>query len=94
MAQTRSQYYRSSSPDYLEGDHTEDFEPMMDTNEAFEPVSALDTTRKLRVWSVGTFDEMEYDHYNMVRDRFLERVGGIFLPDWKLRFCTWMKEKR
>ena len=94
MVQTRSRYYRSPSPDYLEGAHTEDFEPAVDTNEASEPNSALDTTSRLRVWSVGTFDEMDDDPRQVVRDRFSGRAGGISLPDWKLRFRTWMKEKR
>ncbi len=67
---------------------------MVDTDEAFQPVSALDTTRRLRVCSVDTFDEMEDDPHNMVRDRFSGRAGGISLPDWKVRFQTWMKEKR
>lgn len=94
MVQTRSRYYRSPSPDYLDSDHIEDFEPVVDTDEAFQPVSALDTTRRLRVCSVDTFDEMEDDPHSMVRDRFSRRAGGISLPDWKLRFQTWMKEKR
>ena len=90
MVHTRSRYYRSSSPDYPEGEHTTDFGPGSDTNEAFEPISALDTDRRLRVWSVGTFDDMEDNH----RDCFLERIVEISLPNWKLRFQTWMKEKR
>ena len=94
MVQTRSRYYRSPSPDYLEGAHTVDFEPAVDTDEAFEPISALDTTSRLRVLSVGTFDEMDDDPRHVVRDRFSGRAGGISLPDWKLRFRTWMKEKR
>ena len=94
MVHTRSRYYRSPSPDYPEGEHTADFGPGSDTNEAFEPVSALDTDRRLRICSVGTFDDMEDDHRHTVRDRFSGRAGGISLPDWKLRFQTWMKEKR
>ena len=94
MVHTRSRYYRSPSPDYLEGADTTDFEPVVDTDEAIQPVSAWDTTRRLRVWSVGTFDDMEDDHRSMVRDRFSGRAGGISLPDWKLRFRTWMREKR
>lgn len=94
MVQTRSRYYRSPSPDYLEGEHTEDFGPLVDTDEAFQPDSTLDTTRRLRVLSVGTFDDMEDDHRGIVRDRFSGRAGGISLPDWRLRFRTWIKEKR
>ena len=94
MVQTRSRYYRSPWPDYLEDVHTTKLEPEVDTNEAFEPISALDTIIRLRIWSVGTFHEMEDDHYGSVRDQFSGRAGGISLPDWKLRFRTWIKEKR
>ena len=54
----------------------------------------MDTNHRLRVWGVGTFDAMEDDHRPVVRDRFSGRAGGISLPDWRLRFQTWMKEKR
>ena len=94
MVRTRSGYYRSPSPDFPEGAPSSDFEPGSDTDEAFEPISALDTDRRLPVWSVGTFDDMEDDHRHGVRDRFSGRAGGISLPDWQLRFQTWMKEKR
>lgn len=94
MVSTRSRYYRSPSPDFLECAPSSDLEPGSDTDEAFEPVSALDTDRRLQVWSVGTFDDMEDDHRHVVRDRFSGRAGGISLPDWQLRFQTWMKEKR
>ena len=94
MVSTRSRYYRSPSPDYQESAPLSDSGPGSDTDEAFEPISALDTDRRLRVWSVGTFDDMEDDHRHVVRDRFSGRAGGISLPDWRLRFQTWMKEKR
>ena len=94
MVNTRSRYYRSPSPDHAESVSTTDFEPGSDTDEAFEPVSASDTDRRLRVWGVGTFDDMEDDLRHVVRDRFSGRAGGISLPDWQLRFQTWMKEKR
>ena len=94
MVSTRSRYYRSPSPDYPESASYSDFGPGSDTDEASEPVSALDTDRRLRDLSVGTFDEMEDDPCHMVRDRFSGRAGGISLPDWRLRFQTWMKEKR
>ena len=93
MVRTRSDY-RSPSPDSAEGAPSSDFGPGSETDEAFEPISALDTDRRLRVWSVGTFDDMEDDHRHVVRDRFSGRAGGISLPDWQLRFQTWMKEKR
>ena len=70
MVSTRSRYYRSPSPDYQESAPHSDSGPGSDTDEAFEPVSALDTDRRLRVWSVGTFDDMEDDHRHVVRDRF------------------------
>jgi hypothetical protein len=57
-------------PDYLEDVHTTNLEPEVDTNEAFEPISTLDTTSRFRIWSVGTFDEMEDDHRGLVLDRF------------------------
>ena len=94
MVHTRSRYYRSPSPNYVEGVHVEDFGPVVDTDEAFEPISALDTTRRLRVSYVGTFDTIEGDHSGGVRDRFSGRAGSISLPDWKLRLRTWIKEKR
>jgi len=68
MVHTRSRYYRSPSLDYLKNTHTDDFEPVVDTNKAFEPILALDTTSRLRVWSVGTFHEIEDDHCSSVRD--------------------------
>ena len=94
MVSTRSRYYRSPSPDSPESAPSLDFGPGSDTDEASEPVLALDTDHRLRVWSVGTFDTMEDDHRSVVRDRFSGRAGGISLPDWRLRFQTWMKEKR
>ena len=94
MVSTRSRYYRSPSPDYSESVSTTNLGPGLDTNEAFEPISALDTNRRLWVWGVGTFDDMEDDPRHTVWDRFLEQAGGISLPDWRLRFQTWMKEKR
>ena len=62
MVSTKNRYYRSSSPDSPESAPPSYFGPGSDTDEAFEPVSALDTDRRLRVWSVGTFDDMEDDH--------------------------------
>ena len=79
MVQTRSRYYRSPSPDYLEGAHTEDFGPVVDTDEAFEPILALDTTSRLRVLSVGTFHEMDDDSRHMVTDWFSGRAESISL---------------
>ena len=70
------------------------FEPVVDTNEAFEPISALDTTSRLRVLSVDTFDDMDNDPHQMVKDPFLGRAGSISMSDKKLRFQTLMKEKR
>jgi hypothetical protein len=64
----------------LEDVHTTNLEPEVDTNEAFEPISALDTTSRLRIWSVGTFDEMEDDHRGSVRDRFSGRAGASPCP--------------
>ena len=81
MVSTRSRYYRSPSPDSPESVPSSDFGPGSDTDEAFEPVSALDTDHRLRVWSVGTFDAMEDDHRSNLRDRFSGRAGGISLPD-------------
>ena len=94
MVSTRSQYYRSPLQNPLESAPSSNFGPGSDTDEAFELVSALDTNHRLWVWSVGTFDAMEDDHRLVVRDRFSGRAGGISLPDWRLRFQTWMKEKR
>ena len=79
MVQPRSRYYRSPSPDYLEDVHTTNLEPEVDTNEVFQPISALDTTSRLRIWSVGTFDDMEDDDHGSVRDPFFSRAGNIFL---------------
>ena len=81
MVNTRSRYYRSPSPNYPESAPALDFGPGLDTDEAFEPNSTLDTDRRLRVWSVGTFDDMEDDHHHTMRDYFSGRVGGISLPD-------------
>jgi len=65
----------------------------VDTNKAFEPILALDTTSRLRVWSVGIFHKMDDNLHNMVRDRFSRRSGGISFPNWKLQSRTLMKEK-
>ena len=94
MVHTWSRYHRSLSLDYLKGTHTEKFGPTVDTNEAFEPISALDTTSRLRVLSVDTFDDMDNDPHQMVKDPFLGRAGSISMSDKKLRFQTLMKEKR
>lgn len=93
MVSTRSRYYRSPSPDYSESDHAPDFEPGSDTNEASEPISTLDTDRRLRVRSVDTFGDMEDDYRPMARNQFSGRAGGISLADWRLRFETWMMER-
>ena len=86
MVSTRSRYYRSPSPDYSESVSTTNLGPGLDTDEAFEPILALDTNRRLRVWRVGTFDDMEDDQRHTVQDRFSGRAGGISLPHWRLRF--------
>ena len=86
MVYTRIRYYRSPSPDYPESEYATDFGPGSDTNEAFKPVSALDTDWRLRIYSVGTFDDMEDDHRFAVRDWIWGWAGGISLPDWKLHF--------
>lgn len=93
MVQIRSRHYRSLSLGYLEDTHTDDFELVVDTNEAFEPLSALDTTSTLWVWSVATVDNMEGDHHDLVRDQCSKQARGISLPDKRLHFCTWIKEK-
>ena len=80
MVQTRSRYYRSPSPDYLEDIHTTNLDPDVDTNEFFEPISALDTTSTPRIWSVGMFDKMEDDHHGSVRDWFSGRTGAFPCP--------------
>ena len=74
---TRSPYYRSPSPDYFEGTYTENFGPRIDTKEAFEPLSALDTTSRLRVLSVGTFDDMGDDPRLIVKDRLSRSLDGL-----------------
>ena len=94
MVHTWSGYYHPLSLDYLEGTHTENFRPTEDTIETFEPISDLDTTSRLRVLSVGTFDNIDDDPCQIVTGRFSGRAGGISLLDWKLKFRTWMKEKR
>lgn len=66
----------------------EDFELLVDTNEAFESISILDTTNRLRVLSVGTFDKRDDDPCHMVGDQFSERARSISLSNWKLRFRT------
>jgi hypothetical protein len=86
MVSTKSWYYRSPSLDLPESASTTDFGPRSDIDEAIEPISTLDTDRRLRVWGVGTFDNMEDDHCHVVQDRFSGWVGGMSLPDWKLRF--------
>ena len=78
----------------MEGAHIENFGLVVDTDEAFEPISTSDTTRRLRVSHVGTFDTIEDDHGRGVHDRFSGHAGGISLSDWKLCFRTWVKEKR
>ena len=80
-------------PRLLGGIHNKNFGPAVDINEAFEPISALDTTSSLQILSVGTFDNMDDDPCQMVRDRFSKWAGGIFLLDRELRFPTWMKKK-
>lgn len=65
----------------------------MDASTAFQPILTLDTTIKLWVWGVGTFNNMENDHHGVVHDCFLVRAGGISLPHEKLQFYTWMKVK-
>lgn len=66
----------------------------MDTNEVFEPNLTLDISSRPRILSRDRFDDMEDDHDGVVRDWFSGCRKGIFLQDWKLRFCMWQKEKR
>ena len=94
MVSTRTRCYRSPSPDSPESAPSSEFGPRLNIDEAFEPVLALDTDHRLWVWSVRTFGAMEDDHRQVVRDCFSGRVGGISLPEWRLQFQTWMKEKR
>ena len=48
--------------------HITNLESEVDTNKAFEPISALDNVSRLRIWSVGTFDEIEDDHHGSVKE--------------------------
>lgn len=67
---------------------------MVDTDEAFQLASVLNTSRRLQVEGVGMFNDMEDNHDGVVCDHFSRCVGGIFLLDWKIFFCTWMMKKR
>ena len=77
MVHTRNQYYRSFSPNYVEGAHVEDFGPAVDTDKAFEPISASDTTKRLRVSHVDTFDTMKGDRGIVVRGNCFENTQCI-----------------
>lgn len=92
MVQSRSWYYRSPSSDNFEGINTKDFEPLVDSYEAFQSNSTLDTTIQLRVFNVGTFDNMKDDHHGSVHNRFSNHVRGISSPDWKLQLHTWSRK--
>jgi len=52
----------------LEGTYTKDFQELVDTDETFLPILALETTKRLQVWIVGTFDNMEDDDHITVGD--------------------------
>ena len=94
MVNTRSRYYRSPSPDNPESDCASDFDPGSDTDEAFEPISTLDTDRRLRVWGVDTIDTMADDHSRPAAALFTGRPGSMPLSAWKLRFQTWVRRQR
>jgi hypothetical protein len=94
MVSTRRRYYRSPSPNSPESDYTSDFEPGSDTDEAFEPISTLDTDRRLRVWGVDTIDTMADDHSRPAAALFTGRPGSMPLSAWKLRFQTWVRRQR
>lgn len=78
---TKSRYYRSPSPNYSDSVHTTDFGLGLDTDKASKPISTLNTSRRLRIWCVGTFDKKEDDPRSMVRNRFSGRAGSISLLD-------------
>lgn len=71
VAQNKSQYYKSFSLDYLGSDHIKYFEWIVDTNMTLQLIEILDTIKRLWVWSMDTFIEIEDDLYNMVSDWFL-----------------------
>src|ERR1700738_4617834 len=96
MVTTRTQHYRSPSPRASEGYPSElsDVEPVVAPDKAFKPISAWGTATRSHVHWVGSFDEMEEETRGGIRDRFSGRAGTISLQDWKIRFRTWMREKR
>ena len=94
MVNTRSRYYRSPSPDNPESDHESNFGPGSDTDEAFQPISTLDTGRRLRVWGVDTIDAMADDHSRPSTALFTGRPGSMPFSAWKLRFQTWVRRQR
>lgn len=67
---------------------------MVDIDKPFQPILALDTTRRLWICGVGTFDDMKDNHGGVVHDCFSGRKRGISSLDWNLHFCMWIKEKR
>lgn len=59
MVHTKNQYYYFFSPNYLDGDYTNDFELVVDINEAFKPILALNTSRRFYILEVNMFYEIE-----------------------------------
>jgi hypothetical protein len=96
MVTMRSQHYRSPSPASSQGRSSDllDSEPVVAPDEAFQPTSAWGTATRSHVHWLGSFDEMEEETRGGIRDRFSGRAGTISLQDWKIRFRTWMREKR
>ena len=96
MVTTRSQHYRCPSPTSSEERFSDllDVEPVVAPDEVFQPTLAWGTATRSHVFWVGSFDEMEEETRDNIRDQFSSRVGTISLQDWKIRFKTWMREKR
>ena len=96
MVTTRSQHYHSPSPASSEVRSSDllDVEPMIISDEIFRLISAWETITRSHVLWVGSFNEMEEETRDSIWDWFSGRAGTISLQDWKIRFRTWMREKR
>ena len=76
MVTTWSQHYRSLSPRASEGRSASfsDVEPVVASDEAFQPTSVWGTATRPHVHWVRTFDDTEEETQEGIRDRFFGRA--------------------
>ena len=64
-----------------DNEDVEDDEHLADSNKAFQPFSILDSARVTHLSTACSWEDMEDDHGNRIRDQFFRRVTYIPLNE-------------